>query len=237
MKVEQILAKLEGEDIEAGIEQARETLATGDPDPEETEQLVYGLGAAHFQLENYEQACKWLTKSNSDRAPFLLGFTQRGLDDHLAAAEAFERAAEVQPEKENHARFLRAQSLWQHGNHEQAQDLFEQLIQKTDDRSFLAEVRLDFALRLRNQDQADRGHDILQELYSDYLDTTSGQWAGLFLTRWHQSQGRTEQALDVAQTTLEETDDPDLITQLDPMISELQEIKSHQESDLGNYEY
>lgn len=236
-EVEEILKQLESDNPDPGIEQAREKLDEDDLSEEDVSRLNYGIAAGLFKLANYRGALDWLEKSQDPRRHIFRGFCHLELEEPEQAVSAFEEAAQSEPDRQNEALLMKAQSLMILDRVEEAQDLYEELIERTSATNVSIESRMGLAVSCIETDDYSRARDLLESILDQYEETEYRPEVLFYLVEVLESQGQVEQAVERAEELKEIGEDTMWEGMAGELLQRLHNQSKDRRSKLRDYEY
>ncbi|MFB6355905.1 MAG: tetratricopeptide repeat protein [bacterium] len=236
-EVESILGKLEGKAPEEGIEEAREYLEQGDPTEEERDDLVYGIAVGYFHLGAHKRTLQWLEKSNDDRRALLSGFCYMENDQYEKAADALERASELQPEYESETHIMKGQAHFFNEDYDQARSVFHEVLEHplSDDQN--AETLLSLSMVEMSDDNVQQARDHLQKIVTEFSHTDFKLEAMYYLCESLESLGKVDEAVEFAERLKREGEDTSWEERAGELLQRLRGHQSNREEQLRNYEF
>ena len=237
-EVEDILEVLESDQPAPGIERARELLDESELDPEDDSRLRYGIAAGMFKLSNYEGALQWLEQTDDPRRHIFQGFCYLELDRFTNAVEAFEQAAEAEPDRKHEAILMQAQSLVLANRLDRAKTLYESLVNEDPlPENITMESRLGLAVTCMETENYSRAQELLEWVLNQEEGSGYHPQALFYIVEVHEKLGQVEQAINRAQELKNWEEDSMWEDVAGRFLQRLHDQKKNRHSRLRDYEF
>lgn len=236
-EIEDILKELESDTPDEGITRAKEYLEEEDLTEDERSQLNYGIAAGLFKLANYRGALEWLDKSHDPRRHIFRGFCHLELEEPEEAVDAFEQAAEAEPDRRNEAHLMKAQSLMLMDEVECSQALYDDLADRELQEHVEIETNIGLAVSCIETEDHSRAQTLLEKVLSDYEDHQYEPEALFYLVEVHEALGQVSQAVERAEELQELGEDTMWEEMAGELLQRLHDQSNNRQSKLRDYEY
>jgi len=236
-EIEALLARLEKEQPAEAVEDAKSFRRERGLGEEDESRLNYGIAAGLFKLAEYEETLEWLEHTDDDRRHIFRGFCHIELEQFPKAVEAFDDAAGAEPDRRHEAHLMKAQSLMLNDQVEEAQRLYEDLVDRDVAENVDIESTLGLAVSYIETDDHTRAQPLLEELLDDHRETEYTPQILFYLVDVYESLGQVENAIDHAEklkTIGEDTVWEDTASEL---LKRLHDQSNDRRSKLRNYEF
>ncbi|MGM0381459.1 MAG: tetratricopeptide repeat protein [bacterium] len=238
-EIDDILAVLESNNPQEGIEEAKNYLEENEVTAEEQSTLVYGIAVGYFKLGSYQNTVKWLKKTDDERRWLLAGYAYRELEEFSKSAGAFGQAAEEIEERTHEAKILQGQALILAGDIDRARDIFDQLIEEETqlEPDARAEVLLARGMVEMEEEKPKKAREWFDEIIEEHEETGFAGEAAFYLTQIHENIGQIDKALEYAQWMKDNGNEQQWEEVAAEYLKRLHKHKRNREDKMRGYEY
>lgn len=235
--LDSVLAQLEEDDPQTGIEAAKDYLAENDTDEENQSQLAYGIAVGYFRQGKHEKASKWLQKTEDDRRFLMLGFNLVEMEKFEEAARAFEKASRSQPTDEDECLLLQAQTLGLAEKYEKAREILDAQLKKELPPDLRSETLLARGTVALETGQTDQARVLFEKVHTDTETNEFKSEATFHLLNIEKESDKIEKAIEYAEW-LKENGEQDFWRQAaQEELNKLKQDKQKRQNKLRDYEY